>query len=35
VVGPDDDPEFLWQVDRQNHRKSGETPDGNASDPAE
>jgi hypothetical protein len=35
VVGPDDDPEFLWQDDRQNHRKSGETPDGNASDPKE
>ncbi|MFD1815006.1 hypothetical protein [Rhodococcus gannanensis] len=35
VVGPDDDPEFLWQVDRQNHRKSGETPDGTSTDPTE
>jgi len=21
VVGPDDDPEFLWRVDRENHRR--------------
>lgn len=38
VKGPDDDPDFLWQVERENHRndrKSGETPDGTASDSPE
>lgn len=23
VVGPDDDPEFLWRVDRENRRRPG------------
>ncbi|GAB2638842.1 hypothetical protein ABI214_19245 [Prescottella soli] len=27
AVGPDDDPEFLWRVDRENHRRqSGPRP---------
>lgn len=27
VVGPDDDPEFLWRVDRENRRRPGsDTP---------
>ncbi|WP_305092500.1 hypothetical protein [Prescottella sp. R16] len=25
VVGPDDDPEFLWRVDRDNHRRQSGT----------
>lgn len=33
VTGPDDDPEFLWRVDRQNHRRTGETQDGTPGDP--
>ncbi|MFF0815865.1 hypothetical protein ACFYVR_12055 [Rhodococcus sp. NPDC003318] len=33
VMGPDDDPEFLWQVDRQNHRRTGGTQDGAPGDP--
>ncbi|MFD4294332.1 hypothetical protein ACFWPA_07180 [Rhodococcus sp. NPDC058505] len=32
VVGPDDDPEFLWQVDRENHRRTRDTPDGDPQD---
>ncbi|RVW01162.1 hypothetical protein [Rhodococcus xishaensis] len=25
VVGPDDDPEFLWRMDRDNHRRQSGT----------
>jgi hypothetical protein len=32
VVGPDDDPEFLWQMNRRNHPRSGDTPDTNPGD---
>lgn len=35
VQGPDDDPEFLWKVDRQNHRRTGDTSDGTPGDPTE
>ncbi|CAM2841757.1 hypothetical protein RHDE110596_03610 [Prescottella defluvii] len=24
AVGPDDDPEFLWRVDRENHRRQSD-----------
>ncbi len=27
VIGPDDDPDFLWQVDRRNHPRTGDSPD--------
>lgn len=33
VRGPDDDPEFLWRVDRQNHRRTGDTSDDTPGDP--
>ncbi|MCA1006046.1 hypothetical protein LCL87_09970 [Rhodococcus hoagii] len=26
AVGPDDDPEFLWRVDRENHRRHSDRP---------
>lgn len=32
VIGPDDDPDFLWQVDRQNHRRTGDSADGDSQD---
>ncbi|MGW0043768.1 hypothetical protein [Rhodococcus sp. NPDC003348] len=35
VQGPDDDPEFLWRVDRENHRRTGDAPDGTPGDPQE
>ncbi|WP_072691342.1 hypothetical protein [Rhodococcus marinonascens] len=33
VVGPDDDPEFLWKVDREAHRRKPEEPGTGSSDP--
>ncbi|KAF0959504.1 hypothetical protein CJ179_19675 [Rhodococcus sp. ACS1] len=34
VQGPDDDPDFLWKVDRETRRKKSDEPDAGPADPA-
>lgn len=33
IIGPDDDPDFLWTVDRDARRKQAEGPDSPPADP--
>ncbi|MFC7449259.1 hypothetical protein [Rhodococcus daqingensis] len=33
VLGPDDDPEFLWRMSRKARPSSGDSPDGGPKDP--
>lgn len=33
VKGPDDDPDFLWKMNREAHRKQSEGPDAAPTDP--
>ncbi|MDT2008841.1 hypothetical protein FXW78_40375 [Rhodococcus opacus] len=34
VLGPDDDPDFLWKVDRETRRKKSDEPDTGPADQA-
>jgi hypothetical protein len=34
VLGPDDDPDFLWKVDREARRKKSDEPDTGPADQA-
>ncbi|MFD4365923.1 hypothetical protein [Rhodococcus sp. NPDC058521] len=31
-MGPDDDPEFLWRLDRETHRRRSDGPDSSPTD---
>ncbi|NLE79383.1 MAG: hypothetical protein GX610_07315 [Rhodococcus sp.] len=31
-MGPDDDPEFLWRIDREVHRRKADGPDSSPSE---
>lgn len=33
VLGPDDDPEFLWRMSRKTRPSTGDSPDGGPKDP--
>ncbi|MFG1782828.1 hypothetical protein ACGFIU_10355 [Rhodococcus oryzae] len=35
VLGPDDDPEFLWRMNRRAHPTTGENPESGPVDPKE